>query len=247
MKTFLRTSLVTMTLTAALAAQSGPLQYPVTKKVDHVDTYHGTKVPDPYRWLEDDTSAETAAWVEAQNKVTFGYLDKIPFRAELTRRLKSIYDYAKYSAPSRKGDYFFFRKNDGLQNQSVLYIQKGLDGKPEVLLDPNTWSADGTVLLNAFAPSKDAKLAVYGISRSGSDWQEYNVLDLSTRKPLADKIEWVKVSGVAWRGNGFYYSRYPQPEKGKELSSANEGHQVFYRSEERRVGKECRSRWLPYH
>ncbi len=227
MTTHLRVGIAILTMSAALSAQSG-FQYPDTRTVDHVDTYHGVKVPDPYRWLEDDTSADTAKWVEAQNKVTFAYLEKIPFRARLTDRLKQLYNYAKYSAPSRKGDYFFFRKNDGLQNQSVLYIQKGIEGKPEVLLDPNTWSSDGTVLLNAFAPSKDAKLAVYGISRSGSDWQEYNVLDLTTRKPLADKIEWVKVSGVAWRGNGFYYSRYPQPEKGKELSSANENHQVYY-------------------
>ena len=227
MTTHLRVGIAILTMSAALSAQSG-FQYPDTRTVDHVDTYHGVKVPDPYRWLEDDTSADTAKWVEAQNKVTFAYLEKIPFRARLTDRLKQLYNYAKYSAPSRKGDYFFFRKNDGLQNQSVLYIQKGIEGKPEVLLDPNTWSSDGTVLLNAFAPSKDAKLAVYGISRSGSDWQEYNVLDLTTRKPLADKIEWVKVSGVAWRGNGFYYSRYPQPAKGKELSSANENHQVYY-------------------
>jgi prolyl oligopeptidase len=227
MTTHLRVGIAILTMSAALSAQSG-FQYPDTRTVDHVDTYHGVKVPDPYRWLEDDTSADTARWVEAQNKVTFGYLEKIPFRAQLTDRLKQLYNYAKYSAPSRKGDYFFFRKNDGLQNQSVLYVQKGIEGKPEVLLDPNTWSSDGTVLLNAFAPSKDAKLAVYGISRSGSDWQEYNVLDLTTRKPLADKIEWVKVSGVAWRGNGFYYSRYPQPAKGKELSSANENHQVYY-------------------
>ncbi len=226
MKTFLRATLATMFISAALAAQG--LQYPQTRKVDHVDSYHGVKVADPYRWLEDDTSADTAAWVEAQNKVTFAYLEKIPFRAALTKRLKDLYNYAKYSAPSRKGDYFFFRKNEGLQNQSVLYIQKGIDGKPEVLLDPNEWSPDGTVRLNAFVPSKDAKLAVYGISRSGSDWQEYNVLDLTTRKPLKDKIEWVKVSGAAWRGNGFYYSRYPQPSKGKELSSANENHQVYY-------------------
>jgi prolyl oligopeptidase len=216
-----------MSLTAAAAAQSG-WQYPATRTVDHVDVYHGTKVPDLYRWLEDDNAPETKAWVEAQNKVTFAYLDKIPFRARLTERLKNLYNYAKYSAPSRKGEYFFFRKNDGLQNQSVLYIQKGIEGKPEVLLDPNSWSKDGTVQLTAFAPSKDARLAVYGVSRSGSDWQEYNVLDLTTRKPLADTIEWVKVSGVAWRGNGFYYSRYPQPEKGKELSSANENHLVYY-------------------
>src|SRR5687767_10743818 len=135
------------------------LTYPETRTVDHVDTYHGTKVPDPYRWLEDDTSAETAKWVEAQNKVTFAYLERIPFRKQLLKRLNDLYNYAKYSAPSRKGDYFFFRKNDGLQNQSVLYIQKGIEGTAEVLIDPNTWSPDGTVRLTGFAPSKDAKLA----------------------------------------------------------------------------------------
>jgi len=210
----------------AVAAQG--LSYPSTKSVDHVDAYHGVKVADPYRWHEDDTSADTAAWVEAQNKVTFAYLDKIPYRAALTTRLKSLYDYAKFSSPSRKGDYYFFSKNDGLQNQSVLYIQKGLNGTPEVLIDPNTWSVDGTVRLAGFAPSKDARLAVYGVSRSGSDWQEYNVMDLSTRRVLSEKVEWVKVSSIAWRGNGFYYSRYPQPEKGKELSSINENHQVYY-------------------
>ena len=177
MNTSLRLALTTFCLSAALTAQSN-LQYPETRTVDHVDTYHGTKVSDPYRWLEDDTSAETAKWVEAQNKVTFAYLEQIPFRKQLFARLQKLYDYAKYSSPSRKGDYYFFSKNDGLQNQSVLYIQKGIEGKPEVLLDPNTWSTDGTVRLDAFAPSKDAKLAVYGISRSGSDWQEYNVLDL---------------------------------------------------------------------
>ena len=224
-------SLLVIALAGVVIAQTVP-QYPVTRTVDHVDVYHGTKVPDPYRWLEDDNAPETKAWVEAQNKVTFGYLEKIPFREQVTARLKKLYDYAKYSAPARKGDYFFFRKNDGLQNQSVLYIQKGIDGNPEVLIDPNTWddgtTEKGTTILTAFAPSKDARLAVYGVSRGGSDWQEYNVLDLTTRKPLADKIEWVKVSGVAWRGNGFYYSRYPQPEKGRELSSANENHLVYY-------------------
>ena len=187
MKTTLKVGLALLALSATVAGQG--LQYPATRTVDHVDTYHGTKVPDPYRWLEDDTSAETAAWVEAQNKVTFAYLDKIPYRAALTTRLKSLYDYAKFSSPSRKGDYYFFSKNDGLQNQSVLYIQKGLNGAPEVLIDPNTWSADGTVRLAGFAPSKDAKLAVYGVSRSGSDWQEYNVMDLSTRRVLRDKVE----------------------------------------------------------
>ncbi len=226
MKTTFQVGVALLALSGAVAAQG--LRYPVTRTVDHVDTYHGTKVPDPYRWLEDDTSAETAAWVEAQNKVTFAYLETIPYRAALTKRLNALYNYAKFSSPSRKGEYYFFSKNSGLQNQSVLFIQKGLNGTPEVLIDPNTWSADGTVRLAGFAPSKDARLAVYGVSRSGSDWQEYNVMDLGTRKTLSDKVEWVKVSSIAWRGNGFYYSRYPQPAKGKELSSINENHQVYY-------------------
>jgi prolyl oligopeptidase len=220
------TLLGVLALSASLGAQG--LQYPSTRTVDHVDTYHGTRVADPYRWLEDDTSAETAAWVEAQNKVTFAYLDKIPYRAQLTKRLNALYNYAKFSSPSRKGENYFFSKNDGLQNQSVLYIQKGLNGTPEVLIDPNTWSEDGTFRLMGYAASKDGKLLTYGVSRSGSDWQEYRVLDLTTRKLLADKIEWVKVSGIAWRGNGFYYSRYPAPSKGKELSSINEDHMVYY-------------------
>lgn len=220
------TVLAILALSATLSAQG--IQYPVTKTVDHVDTYHGVQIADPYRWLEDDTSPETAAWVEAQNKVTFAYLDKIPYRAQLNKRLNELYNYAKYSAPSRRGDNYFFSKNDGLQNQSVLYIQKGLTGTPEVLIDPNKWSEDGTERLAGFAPSKDGKLAVYGVQRSGSDWTEYRVMDLTTRKPLSDRIEWVKVSGIAWRGNGFYYSRYPQPAKGKELSSINEDHMVYY-------------------
>ncbi|MGE5198464.1 MAG: prolyl oligopeptidase family serine peptidase, partial [Rhodospirillaceae bacterium] len=172
--------------------------------------------------------AETAAWVEAQNKVTFGYLEKIPYRAALKARLEALYNYPKYGAPSRKGDHFFFTKNDGLQNQSVLYIQKGLEGAPEVLIDPNTWSADGTSRLGAFALSKDGKFAVVGVSRAGSDWQEYGVMDVATKQMLPDKLEWIKVSGAAWRGDGFYYSRYPAPAKGKELSSANENHQVYF-------------------
>jgi prolyl oligopeptidase len=211
---------------ASLAAQG--LSYPDTRTVDHVDVYHGTKVADPYRWLEDDTSAETAKWVEAQNKVTFSYLEKIPYRAQLLKRLTALYDYAKYGQPIRRGDTYFFAKNDGLQNQSVYYIQRGLNGTPEVLIDPNTWSEDGTVRLTAFVPSRDGKYLGYGVSRSGSDWQEYRVMDLTTRKTLDDKVEWVKVSSLAWRGAGFYYSRYPTPAKGKELSSINEDHQVYY-------------------
>jgi prolyl oligopeptidase len=215
-----------LALSATLSAQG--LQYPTTKTVDHVDTYHGTSIADPYRWLEDDTSPETAAWVEAQNKVTFAYLDKIPYRAQLNKRLNALYNYAKYSSPSRRGEHYFFSKNDGLQNQSVLYIQKGLTGTPEVLIDPNKWSEDGTERLAGFQPSKDGTLAVFGVQKSGSDWTEYRVMDLATKKPLTDRIEWVKVSSIAWRGKGFYYSRYPQPVKGKELSSINENHMVYY-------------------
>ncbi len=215
-------------VTAMLTAQQTVPTYPMTRKSDHVDTYHGTNVPDPYRWLEDDTSAETAAWVAAQNSVTFPYLEKIPFRKALVDRVIKLNDYEKYSAPSQKGPYFFFSKNSGLQNQSVLYIQKGFDGAPEVLIDPNAWSTDGTTRLSAFAPSKDAKYAVYGTSKSGSDWQDYKVMELATKKTLPDTLEWVKVSGVAWHGDGFYYSRYPAPEKGHEKASINEHHQVYF-------------------
>ena len=231
MKTSLRTRVVTGVCAAVMAAAAlvaQQLQYPAARKIDHVDTYHGTTVADPYRWLEDDNSADTAAWVEAENKVTFPYLERIPYRKQMEARVKQLNDYAKYSAPSHKGPYVFFSKNEGLQNQSVLYIQKGMDGTPEVLIDPNAWAADGTVRLGAFAPSKDAKYAVYGISRSGSDWQEYRVMELATKKTLSDSLEWVKVSAVAWQGDGFYYSRYPAPDKGKEKASINENHQVFY-------------------
>ncbi len=211
------------------ASTSDPrLSYPVTKKIEQVDNYHGTIVADPYRWLEEDNSPERAAWVEAQNKVTFAYLGKIPFRAQMAARLEKLFNYPKYSAPSRRGDYFFFTKNDGLQNQSVWYVQKGLDGTPEVLIDPNKFSADGTSRLGTFSLSKEGKMAVYGISKGGSDWQEYFVLDVSAKKTQSDELEWVKVSSVAWTGDGFYYSRYPVPEKGKELTSKNENHQVFF-------------------
>ena len=204
------------------------LSYPVSKKIDHVDTYHGETVADPYRWLEDENSAETAAWVESQNRVTFGYLEKIPFRQKLVTRLEKLYNYPKYSAPSRRGEYYFFSKNDGLQNQSVLYVQKGLDGTPEVLIDPNKLSEDGTSRLGTFALSDDGKMAVYGISKGGSDWQDYYVMDIATKKTQSDHLEWVKVSGVAWAGDGFFYSRYPAPEKGKELTSKNENHLVYF-------------------
>ncbi len=212
--------------TVLFAQEAAP--YVATRKIDHMDDYHGTKVADPYRWLEDETSPETAAWIEAQNAVTFPYLEQIPNREALRARVMELNDYERYGAPARKGPYFFFSKNEGLQNQSVLHIQEGLQGAPEVLLDPNAWSADGTVQLAAFEPSKDAKYAVYGLSQSGSDWQQYKVMELATKRTLEDNVEWAKVSQVAWQGDGFYYSRYPEPPEGHEKASINENHQVFF-------------------
>jgi prolyl oligopeptidase len=203
------------------------IKYPKTKKIDQTDNYHGTIVTDPYRWLEDDKSAETADWVKAQNEVTNDYLSKIPYRAKLQNRLEEIYNYPKYSAPSKKGEWFYFYKNNGLQNQSVLYRQKGLTAEPELVLDPNALSAEGTTRLMQFSISKNGKYAAYSLSSGGSDWMDVFVMDLDTKKNLNDKLEWVKISGLAWQGDGFYYSRYPKPE-GSALAAKNENHQVWY-------------------
>jgi prolyl oligopeptidase len=220
--------LVTITLLAlaGTTALAQTLNYPTTKKVDQIDDYHGVKIADPYRWLEDDNSPATAAWVEAENKVTFPYLEAIPYRQKMIARVKRLNDYAKYSSPSRKGPYYFYSKNDGLQNQSVLYIQKGLEGAPEVLIDPNAWGE--TTRLGAFVPSADAKYAVYGMQENGADWSTYKVMELATKKTLPDTLKWIKVSGVAWQGHGFYYSRYPEPAKGKDRAGINEDHRVYF-------------------
>jgi prolyl oligopeptidase len=211
-------------------ADAPRIVYPETRQSDTVDDYFGTKVADPYRWLEGDAAveAEVASWVEAQNKVTFGYLEQIPFRQKIKDRLTVLYNYPKYSAPSRRGDYFFYTKNDGLQNQSIWYRQKGLDGAPEVLLDPNKLSTDGTTRLGQFSLSKDGRFVGYGVSQGGSDWTDVYVMDVASKERQSDHLEWVKVSGISWQGNGFYYSRYPAPEKGHEMSNKNENHQVFY-------------------
>ncbi len=216
-------------VTNAHAGDTPQLTYPKSKRVDVVDDYFGTKVADPYRWLEADTSPEVAAWVEAENKVTFGYLDKIPYRAQLKERLTKLLNYPKFSAPTRRGDWFFFNKNDGLQNQSVWYIQKGLDGSPDMLLDPNRFSADGTSRLGSFQLSQNGKYVGYGISEGGSDWNDIYVLDVATKKPLADHLEWVKFSGASWRGDeGFYYNRYPTPAAGKKMAAKNEYQKVYF-------------------
>jgi prolyl oligopeptidase len=213
-------------LTSVAFAQS--LHYPDTHKVDRVDIYHGTEVADPYRWLEDDRSEETAQWVKSENRVTFSYLDKIPYRAQVMRRLEQLFNYPRYTAPFRRGEYFFFFKNDGLQNQSALYIQKGLEGTPELLLDPNKFSVDGTSRLGAMEVSKDGKYCAYGVSTGGSDWQEGHVLDVAVRKVLPDDLKWLKFTRFSWAGNGFFYSRYDAPEPGHELTTKNENQKIYF-------------------
>ena len=217
------------TLLFILASYSQTLQYPSTKKINHVDTYFGIKVADPYRWLENDTSKDVYDWVQEQNKVTFGYLEKIPFRQQIKDRLTKLWNYPKYSAPFREGKNYFFSKNDGLQNQNVLYIQKSLDAEPEVFLDPNKFSTDGTVALAGISFSSDGKYCAYSISRSGSDWREIYIVNVETRQKLEDKIEWVKFSGASWYQNGFYYSRYEAPKDTlKALTTKNEFQKVYY-------------------
>lgn len=208
--------------------ESAKLKYPETRKTDSADTYFGTKIADPYRWLEDDRSAETGEWVKAENKVTYDYLATIPFRDKIKERLTKIWNYAKVSAPFKKGNYYFFYKNDGIQNQAVLYVQTGLNGTPKVLLDPNTLAADGTASLGGLNVSKDGKYLAYIINRAGSDWSEIYAMEIESGKKLSDEIKWVKFSDIAWKGNGFYYSAYDAPKGGSELSGKNEFHKVYF-------------------
>ena len=212
--------------TTAVTAQG--LQYPKAAKDGTVDEYFGTKVADPYRWLENDTSAQTAAWVEAENKVTNAYLQKIPFRGKLLKRLTELANYEKISAPRKRHGKWYFSKNDGLQNQSVIYVMDELGGEPRVFLDPNKLSDDGTVALKGIYFSNNGKYAAYTISRSGSDWEEIFVIDLKTGELTSDHIEWAKFTGAAWKGDGFYYSAYDAPVKGKEFSNVNSGHKIYY-------------------
>ncbi|HEX6940548.1 MAG TPA: prolyl oligopeptidase family serine peptidase [Longimicrobiales bacterium] len=229
------TSRVASTLLAAALAAPGAasaqtIRYPATKKVDVVDDYHGTKVADPYRWLEDTNAAETAAWVAAQNEVTFGYLAQIPEREAIRNRLTDLWNYPKYGTPFRDGGRIFHFKNDGLQNQSVLYVQESLDDEPRVLLDPNTLSADGTVALTTLDVSDDGRWLGYGTAAAGSDWQEFHVRDIRTGRDLPDRIRWVKFSGLSWTkdGKGFFYARYDEPDEGEALLAANLNQKLYY-------------------
>jgi len=228
MKHFLLFTLVTFLYMTACNTKETKIKYPETKKTDTVDLYFGTEVSDPYRWLEDDMSDETKAWVEAQNKVTFSFLEDIPFRGKLKKRYEEIWNYEKFGVPFKKGDYYFFFKNDGLQNQNVLYKQIGIDGKPEIFLDPNLFSEDGTIALAGLSFSKDNKHMAYLTANAGSDWNEIFIVDVETGDKLNDHIEWVKFSGASWYKDGFYYSSYDKPTEEEELKGVNEFHKVYF-------------------
>lgn len=217
-------------LSACMNQNSQPMDiaYPETAKVDTADTYFGQEVPDPYRWLEDDRSPETEAWVRSQNAVTFGFLDRIPYREDLRKRLETLWNYEKLGTPFKEGGYTYFYKNDGLQNQYVLYRKASEDSPEEVFLDPNTFSEDGTTSLAGLSFTKDGSMVAYSISEGGSDWRKIIVMDAGSREIVEDTLVDVKFSGISWKGNeGFYYSSYDKP-KGSELSAKTDQHKVYF-------------------
>jgi len=213
-------------------AKNGRIEYPPTRRGDVVEDYHGTKVPDPYRWLEDDVrkSKEVAEWVAAENRVTQAYLESIPERDRIRKRLTELWNYARYSAPFKIAGRYYFFKNNGLQNQSVLYVVDKLDGEPKLVLDPNKWSKDGTVALGGMSFSEDGKYLAYGVAEAGSDWVSWKVLSLSDREPLKDEIKWSKFGNASWTrdGRGFFYSRFPEPKAGETFQSLNLNQKVYY-------------------
>jgi prolyl oligopeptidase len=217
-------------ISASAAAAASRFVGPETRREDRVEVLHGVPVADPYRWLEDPDSAETAAWVEAENKVTFSYLEKIPAREEVRKRLTELWNYAKFGIPEKQGGRYFFTANDGLRNQAPVYVLDRLDGEPRLLLDPNGLSADGTVALNDAAYSRDGKRMAYGLSAAGSDWETWKVRDVDTGADLSDELHWVKFSGAAWTadGAGFFYCRFAEPKAGSELEDANYFQKVYY-------------------
>ncbi len=221
-----------LAISSVVAQSDGAgLAYPKAKTVEQVDDYHGVKVADPYRWLEDTDSAETHDWVEAENKVTFGYLDQIPYRGAIRERLLKLWNYERFTAPEQQGGRYFYEHNNGLQNQNVLLVGEALNGEPRMLLDPNTLSSDGTVALSGSAITDDGKLMAYGTATSGSDWMEWHVRDVDSGKDLPDLIKWVKFSGASWTkdGKGFFYSRYDEPKQGSsQLRDANYFQKLYY-------------------
>lgn len=215
-----------------LSAQETAISYPDTKRIDHVDDYHGTEVADPYRWLEDDVrvSEDVAAWVEQENETTFAYLHAIPERDQIEKRITELWNYERYSTFFKEGSRYYFFKNDGLQNQSVLYMQDSLDDEPEMLLNPNVWSEDGTTALSSIEFSEDGRYAAYSRSEGGSDWQTVHIMEIESKKLLDDQLDWVKFSALVWTkdGEGFFYTRFPQPAEGAEFQSTNLNNKLYY-------------------
>jgi prolyl oligopeptidase len=226
------------------------LNYPPTKKVRHSDRYFGTEVKDDYQWMEDQTNPDLKPFIAEQNKVTQDYLSKIPYREKIRNRITELVDFPKYTTPFKQGEFYYFYKNDGLQNQSVVYRQRDLNSEPEVFLDPNEFSADGTTSLQLLTFSKDNKYCVYGISKAGSDWNEFFVMDVATKTKLKDHLEWVKFSGASWLGDGFFYNKYEKPEEGKLLSSKNENPKIFFhkagtsQSEDKLIYEDNLNQWV---
>jgi prolyl oligopeptidase len=206
-----------------------PVTYPFSKKDSAVsDVYFDKTIADPYRWLEDDQSAETKDWVQKQNLVTFGYLSQIPYRDKIKKRLEQIWNYEKFGTPFKEGGKYYFFKNDGLQNQSILYVQDHLDGKASVALDPNSFSADGTSSLGEMGFSKDGRYMAYSISTGGSDWRLIRVKDTQTGATLPDSVQWAKFTQIAWDDEGFFYTRFPAPKQGQALTAANQNSSIYY-------------------
>ncbi len=238
-------------LVAALAlvpaAFADLLEYPPTQRKDVVDDYHGTKVTDPYRWLEEDArnSFEVRSWIEDQNRVTFGYLQNIPERGRILARLTKLWNYERFSSPEKLGNRYFFARNDGLQNQSVIYMAESADGVPVEVINPNKWTEDGTIALDGTELSPDGRYMAYARAVAGSDWSEWFVRDLATGQDLPDKLSWIKFSDVAWTpdGKGFFYSRFPKPPEGQEFQALNKNAQVFYH----RAGSPQSADVLSYH
>jgi prolyl oligopeptidase len=226
------------------------LVYPPTIKVRHSDNYFGVEVKDDYQWMEDQQNPDLKDFVKAQNDVTQEYLSKIPYREKIRERLTDIVNFPRYSAPFKQGEYYYFYKNDGLQNQSVIYRQKDLTSEPEVFLDPNQFSEDGTVSLSVLSFSKNNKYCVYGISKAGSDWNEFFVMDVNSKTKLSDHLEWIKFSGASWFGDGFFYNRYEKPEEGKLLSSKNENPKIYFhkagtsQSEDKLIYEDTLKQWV---
>ena len=219
-------------LVAVSAAVEKELRYPQTSRIEHFDVYHGVRVADPYRWLEDDvrTSKAVADWVAAENTITRSYLAAIPQRDRIKKRLTELWNFAQYSSPFKEGGKYFYFKNDGLQNQAVLYTQDSLEGTPRVLLDPNQWSKDGAVALSGLAVSDDGMLLAYGRAEAGSDWSTWHVVEVDTGRVLSDELKWTKFTSAAWTkdSRGFFYTRFEEPKKGQEFQSLNFNNKLFY-------------------